>query len=180
MIRRRKALLRHIVLPFITLKRDVVRAFSEVTSRDTVHCILAHRSPSGDPLRECANDGDEDDEAKVGGNFAIVVSEVEANSAVDDANKNNCWPEVAMDFAEEGGGLGLLVGAVVEEAESGLNKDEEGNCNSKALMDRVELRMFLFLDGDVDAKGKANEDADECAALPDKVEPEGQAEWELD
>lgn len=85
-----------------------------------------------------------------------------------------------MDLAVDAGSLGFSIGMVEEEAEAGLAQDEQENSEAKALMGGFQLRASLVLDGDVDAEGEANHDADGGAALPNEVKPEGQADREPD
>ena len=81
-----------------------------------------------------------------------------------------------MDLAEKGWRLGLLVCAMVEEAEGGLYEDEGGEGDPEALVGGIKFGVSAVLDGDVDAEGEAGDDADDGAALPDQVEPECEAE----
>lgn len=115
-----------LILPRVIPQRDIVGTLAEVAGRDTIYGILAHGPPSEDPLAEHADDGDKEYESKVGGQFAVFIGEVETNGAVDDPDQDDGGSEVAMDLAEEGRGSGLLIGAMVEEAEGWLYEDEKG------------------------------------------------------
>jgi len=75
----RKTLLRQIILSRIRLHGEIIRgAFPEVASRNTVDGFIADGSSAKDPLRQRADNGDEDDDGEVGGDLAVVVGEVEA------------------------------------------------------------------------------------------------------
>ena len=105
---------------------------------------------------------------------------MQAKSAVDDTKEDYGWAEVAVSLAEEGGGLGLFVRAVVEKAKGRLDENEESYGDAEALVSGVELRVLAILDGIVDAKGEADHDADYGATLPDEVNPEGESDGKPD
>lgn len=176
----RETLLGQIIAPTVVPHGDIPCGSSKIMSRSTVQGLLAHCPPPEDTLRQHADDGDKDNDAEVRRQSGGVVREVDTQHAVSDAEEDDADAEDAMDLPVHAGRLGFSIGVVKEEAEAGLTEDEQEDGDAETLMGGFQLRASLILDGDVDAEGEANHDADGGAALPDEVQPECQAQWEPD
>ena len=86
--------MRQVITILVALQRDIVRgpqrcrrsrprscwcrSSTEVGRRGTVDGIIAHPSPLEDPIRQCVDDGDEEEEAKISGQSDRVICEDES------------------------------------------------------------------------------------------------------
>lgn len=86
--------MRQVITILAVLQRDIVRgpqrcgrsrprscwcrSSSEVGRRGTVDGVVAHPSSLEDPIRQCVDDGNEEEEAEIGGQSGRVICEDES------------------------------------------------------------------------------------------------------